>query len=217
MKIKWNGHASFTITSDNGTVIVTDPYDPDEYGDELTYDMVRDRADGTVVSHAHPDHSYVQGLSGSPKILKGSGEINGIAVTGIKTFHDDSGGKKRGANTVFRLTIDGISIGFLGDLGHILSPEQITDLGQVDILLAPVGGTYTIDAHMAALLVKAVKPKVVIPMHFKTEKCLFPITGVDTFLSRMKKIKRLGKNEISVSFNELPEEGPEVWVMDHAC
>jgi L-ascorbate metabolism protein UlaG (beta-lactamase superfamily) len=217
MKIKWNGHASFTVTSENGTVIVTDPYNSESYGDELSYEIVRDRADGVLVSHEHPDHCYIEGLSGSPRVFKGSGEIKGIIVTGIRTFHDKSGGSERGNNMAFRFTVDGITICFLGDLGHILSQEQLRETGHVDILLIPVGGTYTLDTDMAAEIVAAVRPKMVIPMHFKTKKCSFPITGVEIFLSRMANVKRPGKSEIEVSSDKLPAKGPEVWVLDHAC
>lgn len=217
MKIKWNGHASFTITSEDGTVIVTDPYNSHEYGDEFSYDIVRDRADGAIISHEHADHSYVQELTGSPKVLRGSGEVRGIVVTGINTYHDNSGGSKRGINTVFSFMVDEISICFLGDLGHMLSKEQIKTIGPVDILLVPVGGTYTVDAEAASRLVGAIRPKVTIPMHFRTKKCSFPIAGVEVFLSGMKNVKRLGNSEIKISYGDLPEEGPEVWVMDHAC
>ncbi len=217
MKIKWNGHASFTITSDNGTVIVTDPYNPGSYEDELTYAIVRDRADGALISHEHADHSYTSGLSGSPKVLRSSGEIIGIAVTGVKTFHDESGGSRRGKNMVFRFAVDGITICFLGDLGHILSEEQIKIIGEVDFLLIPVGGTYTLDADMAVKLIGLIKPKVAIPMHFRTEKCLFPINGVDVFLAGMKDVKKLGRSEIKLSSDMLPGEGTQVWVLDYAC
>jgi L-ascorbate metabolism protein UlaG (beta-lactamase superfamily) len=216
MKIKWNGHASFTITADDGTVIVTDPYNSCKYGDEFTYDIVRDRADGAIISHEHADHSYAQGLTGSPKVLRGSGEINGITVTGMMTYHDDSGGSKRGINTVFSLKVDEIRICFLGDLGHMLTKEQIKTIGPVDILLVPVGGTYTLDAEAASRLIGAIRPKVAIPMHFRTKKCSFPIAGVEVFLSRMNNVKRFGNSEIKVSQGDLTEEGPEVWVMDHA-
>lgn len=217
MKIKWNGHASFTITSDNGTVIVTDPYNSDNYKDEFTYDIVRDRADGAIISHDHPDHSYADGLSGSPKILKGSGEIKGIAVSGINTWHDNSGGSKRGKNTVFSFNVDGISICFLGDLGHILSQDQIEAMGPVDIMLVPVGGTYTLDADMASRLIEKVKPKVVIPMHFRTKKCSFPIADVEAFLAGKKNVKNFGRSEIVLSSDRLPDGCAEVWVLDHAC
>jgi L-ascorbate metabolism protein UlaG (beta-lactamase superfamily) len=217
MKIKWNGHASFTITSDNGTVIVTDPYNSGCYDDDLTYDIVRDRADGALVSHEHSDHSYTAGLSGSPKVLRSSGEINGIKVTGIKTFHDESGGLKRGKNMVFRLTVDGITLCFLGDLGHILSDDQANAIGAVDILLIPVGGTYTLDPDMAAQVVELIKPKVAIPMHFRTKKCLFPIAEVDSFLAKMKDFKKTGSREIELLSGTLPDKGTEVWVLDYAC
>jgi len=217
MKIKWNGHASFTITSHNGTVIVTDPYNSDKYDDELTYDIVRDRADGALVSHEHSDHNYVEGLSGSPKVLKNSGEIKGIAVTGVRTFHDESGGSKRGTNMVFRFTVDGINLCFMGDLGHLLSQDQIKTIGPVDILLIPVGGAYTLDAGRAADLIKTMNPRVAIPMHYKTKKCNLHIAGIDAFLSMMANVKKPGKSEIEVSPDKFPAEGTEVWVLDHAC
>jgi L-ascorbate metabolism protein UlaG (beta-lactamase superfamily) len=117
----------------------------------------------------------------------------------------------------FRFTVDGITLCFLGDLGHILSKDQIKAIGSVDILLVPVGGTYTLDADMAAQLIHLVKPKVAIPMHFRTKKCLFPITGVDVFLTRVKDVKKLGRSEIELSSGMLPGMGTQVWVLDYAC
>ncbi|MBW1931211.1 MAG: MBL fold metallo-hydrolase [Deltaproteobacteria bacterium] len=170
MKIKWNGHASFTITSDKGIVIVTDPYDPSGYGGILKYDPVTDRADGVLISHDHADHNYADSLSGSPEVLKGSGEIKGIQVKAIQTYHDESGGS-----------------------------ERIKAIGPVDILLVPVGGTYTLDADGAVRVVNSLRPKVAIPMHFKTEKCDLPIAGVEGFLEKMDKVKELGVSEIEIS------------------
>ena len=217
MKIKWNGHASFTITSDKGIVIVTDPYDPSGYGGVLKYDPVTDRADGALISHDHADHNYVDSLNGSPEVLKGSGEIKGIQVKAIQTYHDESGGSERGPNTVFAFTVDKVNICFLGDLGHELTAEQIEAIGPVDILLVPVGGTYTLDADGAARVVNSLRPKVAIPMHFKTEKCDLPIAGVEGFLEKMDKVKELGVSEIEISSGSLPGKGPEVWVLNHAC
>ena len=217
MKIKWNGHASFTITSDKGIVIVTDPYDPSGYGGVLKYDPVTDRADGALISHDHADHNYADSLNGSPEVLKGSGEIKGIQVKAIQTYHDESGGSERGPNTVFAFTVDKVNICFLGDLGHELTAEQIEAIGPVDILLVPVGGTYTLDADGAARVVNSLRPKVAIPMHFKTEKCDLPIAGVEGFLEKMDKVKELGVSEIEISSGSLPGKGPEVWVLNHAC
>ena len=96
MKIKWNGHASFTITAADGTVLVTDPYDPNGYDDALQYKAVSDRADGVIVSHDHADHNYVAGLSGSPKVIRGTDNVKCIEIKGIKAFHDETKGSERG-------------------------------------------------------------------------------------------------------------------------
>jgi L-ascorbate metabolism protein UlaG (beta-lactamase superfamily) len=217
MKIKWNGHASFTIKAEDGTVFVTDPYDPAGYGGVLKYAPVTDRADAALISHDHADHNYVDSLSGSPQILKGSGQVKNIQVKGIVTYHDESEGSDRGANMMFAFTIDGINICFVGDLGHQLSPEQVEAIGSVDLLLIPVGGTYTLDSEGAAKVVKSLEPKVVIPMHFKTDKCDLPIAEVDGFLQKMTHVRRLEESEIDLSPDKLPAAAPEVWVLNHAC
>jgi L-ascorbate metabolism protein UlaG (beta-lactamase superfamily) len=217
MKIKWNGHASFTITADDGTVLVTDPYDPSGYGGVLKYDEVGDRADGALISHDHEDHNYAQGLSGSPQVLNGSGQVKAIQVKGIDTSHDESDGSERGPNVVFSFVVDGISICFLGDLGHQLSPEHIAAIGSVDLLLIPVGGTFTVDAGGATKVVETLGAKLVIPMHFKTDKCDLPIAEVDDFLTQMPDVKRFQESEIELSQDKLPAAGPEVWVLNHAC
>jgi L-ascorbate metabolism protein UlaG (beta-lactamase superfamily) len=217
MKIKWNGHASFTITADDGTVLVTDPYDPSGYGGVLTYDVVSDNADAVLVSHDHDDHNYVKGLPGSPQVLKGSGKVREIKIKGIDTFHDESNGSERGSNMVFAFKVDGIDICFVGDLGHQLSSEQISAIGNVNLLLVPVGGTFTVDADGAVKLIYSLKPNLVIPMHYKTAKCDLPIGNVDNFLDKMENVKRLDQSEINLAAEKIPAAGPEVWVMNHAC
>ena len=217
MKIKWNGHASFTITAADGTVLVTDPYDPSGYGGVLKYDQVSDRADGALVSHDHADHNYPQGLTGSPQVVTGSARVKDIPIKGIDTYHDESEGSERGPNVVFGFAVDGINICFAGDLGHQLSDDQVKELGAVDLLIVPVGGAFTVDADGATKVMDALNPKIVIPMHFKTEKCDLPIGEVDDFLAKVANTKKLGESEIELSRDNLPAAGPEVWVMNYAC
>ncbi len=217
MKIKWNGHASFTITAADGTVLVTDPYDPDGYEGALKYSPVSDKADGVLVSHEHADHNHVSGLPGSPKTIRASGEINGIRINGIPTYHDASQGTERGENMVFVFSVDNVRNCFVGDLGHTFSSEQVKAIGPLDLLMIPVGGTFTIDAEGASKVVHSLSPKVVIPMHFKTAKCDFPIAGVDAFLEKMDNIRYLKKSECRIFLEDLPASGTAVWVLDYAC
>ena len=217
MKIKWYGHAAFLITSNQGVKIMTDPYEPNAFGGQLTYGKIKDSADIVLVSHDHADHNHTKDLPGSPQIIKGSGSktSKGISFKGVATFHDPSKGSERGENTAFTMEIDGIRVCHLGDLGHVLSQKEITEIGPVDILIIPVGGFYTIDSKEASQVATLLKPKVVIPMHFKTEKCGFPIAPVEDFLKGKTKVKRPGVSEVTFDKASLPPE-MEVVVLNHA-
>lgn len=186
--------------------IITDPYEPGGYDGALSYGSIPDEIDIAVVSHDHPDHNYVQGLKGKPKVIKSPGahEISGIQFKGISTYHDTSQGRERGESTVFCFTVDNIRLCHLGDLGHPLGSKEVSEIGKVDVLMIPVGGFYTIDAKVAADVVNSIKPLLVIPMHFKTEKCGFPIASVDDFLSGKKNVKKLNTSEIEITRDNLP-------------
>lgn len=200
MKIKWLGHASFMITAETGTKIITDPYVTAE---NLNYGEIKESADIVTVSHEHGDHSNVSAVRGNPEVVRGTAKVKGIEFKGIPTYHDDAGGKSRGKNTIFCFEVDGIRVCHLGDLGHPLSDKQATELGSVDILLIPVGGFYTIDAKVASQLCHRLKPKVIIPMHFKNDKCAFPIAGVDEFLQGKEGVNRLDASEVEFKQGEL--------------
>ncbi len=217
MKIKWYGHAAFLITSDQGEKIIIDPYEPGAFGGQLSYDKIGDQADIVLISHDHADHNHTKGLPGNPQILKGGGSktIKGIPIKGIPTYHDPSKGSERGSNTVFALRVDEINLCHLGDLGHILTDREVSEIGQVDILLIPVGGFYTIDPKEATQVVDQIKPKVIIPMHFKTSKCGFPIAPVEDFLKGKSNAKRSRKSEMSFNQASLPLQ-PEIIVLEHA-
>ncbi len=204
MKIKWLGHSSFLITSGTGIRIITDPYAPNE---RLTYSEIKESAGIVTVSHGHFDHNNVAAVQGNPQVVQVADPvtIKGIKFSGIPTYHDDTGGSKRGNNIIFCFEVDGIRVCHLGDLGHSLSKKELADLGKVDILLVPVGGNYTIDAKVATELCGKLAPKVIMPMHYKNERCSnFPVAGVDEFLQGKTEVKRLNSSEAEFKKEQLP-------------
>lgn len=203
MKIKWLGHACFLITSRDGLRVITDPY---AVGGGINYSPIKETADVVVVSHDHGDHSNVSTVQGKPEVVKGSvtKTARGIQFKGIASYHDASQGTQRGLNTVFCFAIDNMKLCHLGDLGHVLDPEQVNEIGAVDILFAPVGGFFTIDASVASQVCDQLKPKVVIPMHFKTLKCAYPIAGVEDFLGGKENVRRVGNSEADFERERLP-------------
>ncbi len=217
MKIKWYGHAAFLITSDQGTKIIIDPYEPGAFGGQLSYGKIKDQADIVLTSHDHADHNYTQDLPGGPQVVKGSGPktVKGIPIKGISTYHDPSKGSDRGTNTIFTIKIDTIQLCHLGDLGHLLTDKELSEIGPVDILLIPVGGFFTIDANEATRVAEQIKPKIVIPMHFKTEKCGFPITPVEDFLKGKTNTRRSKDSEAAFDKASLPQQ-MEIVVLEHA-
>ena len=122
----------------------------------------------------------------------------------ISAYHDEAQGGQRGKNTILCFGVDGVRVCHLGDLGHQFSEGQVAEVGSVDVLLIPVGGYYTIDARVATAVCNQLKPKVVIPMHYKTGKCDFPIAGVEQFLQGKKEARRLDASEVEFKSGELP-------------
>jgi L-ascorbate metabolism protein UlaG (beta-lactamase superfamily) len=165
---------------------------------------VRETADVVTVSHEHGDHNNVSAVKGNPKIVKASAEVKGIKIKAVPAAHDDKGGSQRGKNTIFCFEVDGVNICHAGDLGHILTAEQVKAIGKVDVLMVPVGGFFTIDASTAAKVGEQLKPKVIIPMHYKTEKLDFPISGVDDFLKGKNNVTRSNDSEIELKAGKLP-------------
>ncbi len=202
MKVKWLGHACFLIVSESGVKIITDPY---PQGSGLSYAPVDETADIVTVSHDHFDHNTVASVAGKPEVVTGTKTVKGIQFKGIPTYHDDSQGKERGNNTILCFTVDGIRLCHLGDLGHRLSQQQMAEIGNVDILLIPIGGVFTIDAKTASTVGDDLKPKVIIPMHCKTAKCDWPLNTVDDFLTGKANVKRLNSSEVEFKAGELPK------------
>jgi L-ascorbate metabolism protein UlaG (beta-lactamase superfamily) len=184
MDITFLGHSSFKIRG-RSTTLVTDPFDPKMVG--LKYPRVS--AEIVTVSHDHDDHNQAENVSGVKKVISGPGEyeIMGVSIIGIPSFHDDKNGALRGKNTIYVIEMDGLRVVHLGDLGHKLSEKTIEEIGNVDVLMIPVGGEYTLGASEATAVVRDVEPRIVTPMHYQT-KGLNPevfkkLSGVDSFLS----------------------------------
>ncbi|MFC1935086.1 MBL fold metallo-hydrolase [Chloroflexota bacterium] len=215
MKVKWLGHASFLLTSDSGIKIITDPYDPCATGGALKYEEINEKADIVTVSHGHSDHNNAMAIRGNPKIVKGTIEIHGINIKGIPTYHDDAQGSIRGNNTIFCFNIDDVKFCHLGDLGHALSTKQVVDIGEVDVLFIPIGGFYTIDATVASHVRDQLEPRVTIPMHFKNNKCDYPITGEVEFLYGKQEVNKIDTSEIEFAPSTLPAI-PQIIVLEPA-
>lgn len=217
MKLKWYGHASFLITSEKGLKIITDPYEPGGFGGAISYGKIPDTADIVLISHDHGDHNYVQGLSGKPTVVKGVGphNVKTLQIRGVATFHDDQKGSQRGANTIFCFTVDGVRMCHLGDLGHLLSDDEAKQIGQVDVVLTPVGGFFTIDPAQATQNLGKLNPKIIVPMHFKTDKCAFPIAAVDEFTKGKTGVKTPNSSEIEIKKETLPKNS-EIIVLQSA-
>ena len=187
MEITWLGHSCFKLKGKQATLI-TDPYPP-----ELGYPPLKQTADVVTLSHRHPGHSFSQGIGGNPRAVSGPGEyeISDMLIIGVASFHDNDRGGNRGKNTIYLIEMDEVSICHLGDLGHVPNDEQVEELGNTDVLLIPVGGVSTLNAPLAAEVVRQLEPKIVIPMHYKTEALKRELEPVDRFL------KELGVHDIT--------------------
>jgi len=175
-------------------------------GGGINYSPIKETADVVVVSHEHDDHSNVSAVQGKPEVVKGSGTktAKGIQFKGIASYHDASQGEQRGPNTIFCFNVDDLKLCHLGDLGHVLNPGQVKEIGAVDILLVPVGGFFTIDASVASQVCNQLKPKVVIPMHFKTPRCAYSIASVEDFLKGKKNVRKVRGSEVDFERENLP-------------
>lgn len=202
MKIRWLGHSCFLVTSEAGIKIITDPY---VTGGGISYGEITESADIVTKTHDHADHSNVAAIRNKPEVIQriDTTKVKGIEFSGVPSYHDEAGGSKRGQNIMFCFEVDRIRVCHLGDLGHQLSDKQVAELGRIDILLIPVGGYYTIDAKVATQVCNQLNPRVIIPMHFKTDKCAYPIAGVDEFLKGKAAVNRLDASEVRFKQEEL--------------
>lgn len=221
MELTYFGHASFLLKAGDGTTILIDPFD-----DQPGYAIPEVSPTAVSVSHEHFDHNHVATAKGHPKVIRGLAHggkgwskiderVGAVRLTAVPTFHDPSGGSQRGRNAIFIFEVDGIRVVHAGDLGHPLDADQVRAIGRPDILMIPVGGFYTIGPQEADAVVAALKPRVVIPMHYKTEvNAGWPIAGLDDFTRGKAAVSQKGRS-VTISRETLPAES-EVWVLAHA-
>jgi len=200
MEITWLGHSCFRLKGKQATLI-TDPYSP-----QTGYSLGKQTANVVTVSHRHPGHSYTEGIGGNPRLVTGPGEyeISNLLIIGIATFHDGDKGNTGGKNTIYLIEMDEVSVCHLGDLGHVLTDEQVEELGNIDVLLLPVGGVSTIGAAAAAEVMRQLEPKVVIPMHYKTPALSRELEPVDKFLKEIGAHDIIPQAKLSITRSNLP-------------
>jgi L-ascorbate metabolism protein UlaG (beta-lactamase superfamily) len=221
--IRWHGQSFFEIQSSKGTRIVTDPHAIEGYG------RIGVEADLVTISHFHNDHTQIGVVENQDKAqkligLKGDGKkvdwnpidekVKDIHVRTVGVYHDPRKGMERGKNSVFIFEMDGLHIVHLGDLGHLLSDDEIKAIGPVDVLMIPVGGIYTINGAEAKKVVEQLKPRrYILPMHYGT-KVFDYVLPVDEFLEDQKKenVKKLDTNELVVKSDFKPAE-PVIMVL----
>lgn len=208
MEITWLGHGCFRIRAKEATV-VTDPCDKNS-----GYSLGRPTADLITVSHEDPSHSAVSAVAGDPRVLSGPGEyeISGASVVGVTTWRGKD--KTDGRNIAFVIELEDLRIGHLGGIGHVPTSDQVEEMGNIDILLVPVGGGGAIDAPPAAETVSLLEPKLVIPMHFSTDVDKHNLDPVDRFLKEMGVKAEERHTKIAVTRSSLPE-ATQILVLDY--
>jgi len=200
MVITWYGQACFRLQSGQTTVVI-DPFEK-----KLGLTPPKFEAQIVLVTHEHFDHNNTKDIKGDPLVIDGPGEYetSGVRIRGVFSYHDDTEGSQRGVNTIYVIKMEDIRIVHLGDLGqNRLTEEQLDTLGEVDILMVPVGGIYTLDAKQATEITNQIEPKIVIPMHYKGGEKLAPVSD---FLKKMDFESVIPLSKLVVKKDELGEE-----------
>ena len=209
MIVRWHGHACFEIA--DSTTVVTDPHD----GKSLGIPAPSVSADLVLVTHEHFDHNAVRVVRGAPEVVRtfvGKTAKKGVRIEGIKEYHDHVQGSKRGEISIYRFTVDGINFVHMGDIGHVPGDEVIEKLKGADILFIPVGDIFTVGPDEAWEITERIKPRVVVPMHYRIGGLSLSIKPVNGFLEKLpeERVMKLG-NSIDFEKEDLPEE-TEMWV-----
>ena len=215
MHIIWHGQSFFQIiaTRNKGeqVSIAIDPFD------EATGIKIPSvAADILLITHDHHDHNNKKAIKGSPFLITNPGEyeIKEVFVQGISAFHDNFLGKQRGKNTIYVIETEGMRLCHLGDLGQKeLTDDQLEKIGEIDILMAPIGGVYTVDAKEAADVISQIEPHIIIPMHYQIPGLKIKLEGVDKFLKIMGLKSVEPQNKLLIKSKDITDEETKVVVL----
>jgi L-ascorbate metabolism protein UlaG (beta-lactamase superfamily) len=200
-EITWLGHACFRLKSKDA-VIITDPYDKG-----LGLGTLNQRADIVTISHEHTHHNTLTGIKGEPFVIRGPGEyeVKGVFVTGVWSFADNEGGKQLGRNNIFLFHLDDLIVCHLGALGHTLNSHQLEALGDVDVLMVPVGGHTALSANKASEVISQLEPKIVVPMHYSTGRESLDLDTLDKFMKEMGLKEWTPQDKLTIKSSDLDE------------
>ena len=215
MKIIWHGQSCFQIIAQTKkskeVTIVIDPF-----SEGIGLRVPKLQADILLVTHNHRDHNNIKAVSGNPFLIEGSGEyeIKGVFIQGILAFHDASLGRERGEVTIYTISAEGMSVCHLGDLGQKeLTADQLEKIGNIDILMIPTGGLYTISAKEALKIMAQIEPKITIPMHYQVPGLNLKLEKIDKFLKMLsiRSVEPLVK--LSIKKRDLSPEEAKIIVL----
>jgi len=186
LRLTFLGHACVAARAANGTTVVMDPYLPGAFEGALSFAPVDVRADVVTVSHYHLDHSHVSPDLGAPVVLDQAGEAAGLTFRARPTYHDREGGARMGLTTIFTFEMDGVRVCHLGDMGCLPTAADAEAVGPVDVLILPVGGTYTLGPDDAPAVLRAFQPRLALPVHYEGPKCHLGLASLDEALAPLE-------------------------------
>jgi len=217
MKLTYFGHAAVGMETDGGVRVLIDPYLPGAFGNKLRYSDIPGKWDIVVITHEHLDHNHVAPGFGKPVVLRAPGSVSGIDVRMYRARHGDNLGTMEALTNVAALLLDDLRVVHPGDLGENVPAELIANLTGADLMFVPVGGRFTLGPKGAADFISAVRPRLVIPVHYKTAACDLPIEPVDAFLRVCPfPVKRLNDSTAIIDSGTLPAR-TDVWVLHPLC
>ena len=208
VRLTYFAHSCFLVEAADGTRVIIDPYLTNSFDGALRYGAIAEPADVVLATHEHDDHGATSTIPGNPLVFvhPSKEQVGGVAITGVQVAHDEAGGSKRGKNTIIVLDDGQVRLAHLGDLGHALDAATGKAVGRGDVVLVPVGGFFTIDYKEAAQVVESLAPRIVVPMHYKTEMTDFPITTEEQFLATQKNVVREQSSTLEITPDTLPAE-----------